>query len=149
MSEKVEEVIKLIELELNRYGSNESPISRARNFRLKKIKEYLISKGFPQSEDEKLELALHPFYFQEALYDDLDIFSIDGDSGHLTIPYEIDLAVQTGGYFRGDVSEEIFDSYTSSRTNAIDYWQNKKFEKREKLIEKIIKYLKRITNRLN
>ncbi|HMO18253.1 MAG TPA: hypothetical protein PKA63_13365 [Oligoflexia bacterium] len=144
MTEKIDKVIALIDAELSRHGSDDSAISRVRNLRLNYIREYLLSKGFPKSEKDKMELSLHPFYFQEVNYDDLDIYSINGDRGHLTIPYDIDLAVQTGGYSRDDVSINIFNSYTSSRSRAIDYWQNKKLDIKENLIAKILKYLKRI-----
>lgn len=121
MPEKIENIIKMIDQEIGRYDSAEDSVSKARNSKLVQIKEYLISNGFPQTEKDKLELSLHPYYFQEVNYDDLDIYTIEGDRGHLTIPYEIDLAVQTGGYTRETVSEEIFTEYKSARSRVIDY----------------------------
>jgi hypothetical protein len=121
MSEIIENIIKMIDQEIGRYDSAESLVSKARNSKLAQIKEYLITNGFPQTEKDKLELSLHPYYFQEVNYDDLDIYTINGDRGHLTIPYDIDLAVQTGGYTRENVSEETFTEYQSLRGRVIDY----------------------------
>jgi Lon protease-like protein len=58
-------------------------------------------------------------------YDDLDIYSIAGNAGHLTSVYEIDLAVQTGGFTRADVPQETFEQYVSQRGAAIAYWREK------------------------
>lgn len=125
MPEKIKNIIEMIDQEIGRYDSAENSVSIARNSKLRQVKEYLISNGFPQTEKDKLELSLHPYYFQEVNYDDLDIYTIDGDRGHLTIPYEIDLAVQTGGYSRENVSEEIFTDYKSLRSRVIDYLRKK------------------------
>ena len=135
----------MIEREMIRSGPGQCAISKARDFRLETVKEYLLSKGFPTTQQERHELSLHPWYFQEVNYDDLDIYSITGDAGHLTNVYELDLAVQTGGYTKADLSKELFDLYVAQRSAAIEYWKEKgsKQERRESIFRKIVGFLKR------
>jgi hypothetical protein len=120
----VNDIVNKINTELELCDSYpDSGVLEIRAHRLKAVKDFLILKGFPDLTTDKLELSLHPFYFQEVNYDDLDIYTIDGDMGHLKNVYEIDLAVQTGGYTRGDISASLYESYLSNRSQAISYWR--------------------------
>jgi hypothetical protein len=124
MTLTVNEVVSKIDTELELYDSfPNSGLLEIRIRRLKAVKDFLITKGFPDVTTDKLELSLHPFYFQEVNYDDLDIYSMDGNMGHLTNVYEIDLAVQTCGHTRNDISKSLYESYQSDRLQAIDYWR--------------------------
>jgi hypothetical protein len=117
----IHDIVEMIDAELSQYNSHASSVVEARSRHLRAVKDFLISAGYPSSKEDKLNLSLHPFYFQEVNYDDLDIYSLNGDRGHLTNAYDIDLAVQTGGYTRKDITEPLYESYCCTRSEAIEY----------------------------
>ncbi len=117
-----DEIVGMIELELQKHqksGQSEVGISAARCGQLERVKRFLQAQGFPRGTKEFFELSLHPFYFQEVNYDDLDPFSKNGQLGHLVQVYQIDLAVQTGGQSRDTVSVEEYSRYSRNLSGVV------------------------------
>lgn len=98
-----------------------SAVAKARKVKLEQVKNFLNQHGFPKNKKEKRQLSLEPYYFQEAIYDDLDTMSKTGELGQLKNVYDIDLAVQTGGARREDVSDAQFASYVKERSLGMDF----------------------------
>lgn len=121
MPASINEIIELINSELEKPG--QGGVVEVRKLRLQLVKDFLATKGFPQSMRERFELALHPFYFQEVNYDDLDPYSKNGDLGQLKNVYNIDLAVQTGGFTRENISDADFCNYWRRQTGVIAWRQ--------------------------
>ena len=122
----IDEIVSMVDSELLKYENAEiETLAGMRNARLKFVKHFLIRNGFPISMRERFELSLEPFYFQEANYDDLNPCSRDGDLGHLRNVYEIDLAVQTGGYTREIISEADFSKYLKKQSGVIEWRQGR------------------------
>jgi len=86
---------------------------------VERMAEYLETRGFPSTEDEKIRLSLVPFIFQEANYDDIDWSRKNSDLGHLKAFFELDLLVHFAGRERSDISDADYAEYHALSLKAI------------------------------
>lgn len=114
-------IVKLIETDLGPfYFSSTDRVAVVRGAQLKRVRDFLIKDGFPDTDAAKLDLSLIPYVFQEANYDDISWTDREADLGHLKKILDIDFLVQSGGMPRLDVSDEEFHEYVKRSFRAID-----------------------------
>lgn len=130
----IREVCECIDGELAGYsGSSSSLMQEVRSTKLQQLGQFLRTFGFPRTKRERYETCLHPYFFQEAIYDDLDPWTRQGNLGQLLVPYTIDLAVQTGGERRDSISDKEFGRYVSELECIVAWRQG-----RAGLIERLL-----------
>ena len=64
-----------------------------------------------------------PFVFREANYDDINWTDRTAPLGHLSGLFAIDVAVQSGGRERYDLTDREYNEYVRGSFAAIDYRQ--------------------------
>lgn len=124
MALPIHDVVKMIDAELaSRPNPERNSILDMRMRRLSFARDFLLKHGYPRTRRERFELSLHPYYFQEANYDDLDPYTRTGSLGHLRNIYEIDLAIHSGGFTRADISDSAFARYRKDQAGIIPWRQ--------------------------
>ena len=119
------ELVSLINEEVSRWGGGDG-VAAVRRAALLQMRDDLQDAGFPTDRDQRRELSLVPFVFQEANYDDIDWTDRAAPLGHLAAIFAIDVAVQTGGRQRHELTDGEYNAYVRSSFAAIAYRQKQR-----------------------
>ena len=116
----VDDVIDLIDREVSSWTEAEDRVATLRRDFLNNLRDELRESGFPRKLSHRRELSLVPFFFQEANYDEIDWTSRDSPLGDLARIFAIDVAVQTGGRRRQELTQDDYSEYVEIGFSAID-----------------------------
>ncbi len=116
-------LISRINHEVSRWTGIGNGVAVARHSALLRLRDILQDTGFPTDRIQRLELSLVPVVFQEANYDDIDWTDRAAPFGHLSGIFAIDVAVQTGGRERHELTDGEYNAYVDASFAAIDYRQ--------------------------
>ena len=98
----------------------EDRVATLRRDFLNNLRDELRKSGFPREPSQRRDLSLVPFFFQEANYDEIDWTSRDSPLGGLAGIFAIDVAVQTGGRRRQELTQDDYNVYVEIGFSAID-----------------------------
>jgi hypothetical protein len=121
MPRSADELVSLIDEELPRWNPAGSALAVARHTDLLYLRDLLKRSGFPTDRDRRWELSMVPIVFQEAGYDGIEWTDRTAPLGHLSGLFAIDLAVQTGGRERHELSDDEYADYVRSSFVAIEF----------------------------
>ena len=120
-----DDLISLIDEEVSRWTHVGDGVAAARHSELLHLRDVLQRTGFPTDRNQRRELSLVPFVFQEANYDDIDWTDRTAPLGHLSGIFAIDVAVQSGGRGRHELTDGEYNEYVDGSFAAIDYRQKR------------------------
>ena len=121
MALSVDDLISQINEEVSRWTPDGDTVAVARHSSLFHLRDLLQRTGFPTDRDLRLEASLVPDVFQEANYDDIDWTDRTAPLGHLAAILAIDVAVQSGGRERHELTDAEYSEYVHMSLAAIDY----------------------------
>ncbi len=116
-----DDLISLIDEEVSRWTRGGNAVAEARHGALLHVRHVLRTTGLPTDRDQRRELSLVPFVFQEANYDNIDWTDRVAPLGHLSGIFAIDVAVQSDGRERHELTDAEYDDYVQISFDAIDY----------------------------
>ncbi len=116
-----DDLISLINEEVSRWTRVGDAVAAARHSALLHLHDVLQRTGFPTDRHQRCELSLVPLVFQEANYDDIDWTDRAAPLGHLSGIFAIDIAVQSGGRERHELTDAEYHEYVDVSFAAIDY----------------------------
>ena len=117
-----DDLISLINEEVSRWTRvGDFPVAAARHSALLHMRDVLQRTGFPKDRNQRYELSLVPLVFQEANYDDIDWTDRAAPLGHLSGIFAIDVAIQSDGRERHELTEDEYKEYVDGSFAAIDY----------------------------
>ncbi len=117
----VGDLISRIDEEVSRWTRVGDAVAVARHSALLRLRDVLQSTGLPTDRQQRCELSLVPFVFQEANYDDIDWTDRAAPLGHLSGIFAIDVAVQSDGRERHELTDAEYNDYVDKSFDAIDY----------------------------
>ncbi len=117
-----DDIVSLIDAEVPRWTHGDA-LAVARHSMLLDLRDVLQRTGLPTDRDQRRELSLVPFVFQEANYDDIDWTDRAAPLEHLSGIFAIDVAVQSGGRGRHELTDGEYNEYVDGSFAAIDYRQ--------------------------
>ena len=117
----VDDLISRINEEISRWKGVGDGVAVVRHSALLQLRDVLQSTGFPTDRNQRRELSLVPFVFQEANYDDIDWTDWAAPLGHLSAVFTIDIAVQFDGRERHELTDAEYNEYVQLSFAAIDY----------------------------
>ena len=120
MALSADDLISLINEEVSRLTPVDNAVAGARHSALLHLREVLQRTGFPTDRDQRRELSLVPLVFQEANYDDIDWTDRVAPLGQLSGIFAIDIAVQSNGRERHELTDGEYDNYVHISFAAID-----------------------------
>ncbi len=120
MALSADDLISLINEEASRLTPVDNSVAGARHSALLHLRKVLQKTGFPTDRDQRRELSLVPLVFQEANYDDIDWTDRAAPLEHLHGIFAIDIAVQTSGRERHELTDGEYDNYVQISFTAID-----------------------------
>jgi hypothetical protein len=94
-------------------------VTQVRGGAIKQIRSYLERYGFPTDPKTRQDLCLAPFFFQEALYDDVYWEEQVSDLGPLQPFFEIEFMVVSEGVTRRGATKDQFEHYLSLARGSI------------------------------
>ncbi len=121
MALSVDDLISLIDEEVSRWTRGGDAIAVARHSALLHLRDVLQRTGFATDRNQRRELSLVPLVFQEANYDDIDWTDRAAPLGHLSGIFAIDVAIQSDGRERHELSDAEYIEYVHKSFAAIDY----------------------------
>ena len=121
MPHSKDDLIRLINEELSRRPGAADGVVAVRRSVLLNLRDALERTGFPSDRDQRLGLSLVPFWFQEANYDDIDWTDRAAPLRHLSGILAIDVAVQSDGCERHELTDAEYSEYVHVSLAAIDY----------------------------
>ena len=116
-----DDLISLIDEEASRWAPVGNTVAAARHSALLHLRDVLRRTGFPTDRLQRRELSLVPFVFQEANYDDIDWTDRAAPLGHLSGIFAIDVAAQSDGRERHELTDAEYNEYVDISFAAIDY----------------------------
>ncbi len=116
-----DDLISLIDEEVSRWTRIGNSEAAARHGALLHVRDILQRTGLPTVRDLRRELSLVPFIFQEANYDDIDWTDRVAPLEQLTGIFAIDVAVQSDGRERHELTDAEYNDYVYRSFDAIDY----------------------------
>ena len=116
-----DDLISLIDEEVSRWTPVDNAVAAARHGALLYLRDVLQRTGLPTDRKQRRELSLVPFVFQEANYDDIDWTDRVAPLGHLSGIFAIDVAVQSDGRERHELTDAEYNDYVHRSFAAIDY----------------------------
>ncbi len=120
-----DDLISLINKEVSRWTHIGVGVAAVRHSALLQMRDVLQRTGLPTDRDQRRELSLVPFVFQEANYDDIDWTDRAAPLEHLSGIFTIDVAVQSDGRERHELTDAEYDEYVDVSFAAIDYRQKR------------------------
>ena len=120
-----DDLISLINKEVSRWTHIGEGVAAVRHSALLQLRDVLQRTGLPTDRDQRRELSLVPFVFQEANYDDIDWTDRAAPLEHLSGFFTIDVAVQSDGRERHELTDAEYDEYVDVSFAAIDYRQKR------------------------
>ena len=121
-----DDLIALINEELPHWAHEGDALAALRHRALLGVRDALQTTGFPTDRQDRLDLSMVPFVFQEANYDDLGWTDRTESLGHLSGIFAIDVAVQSGGRERHELTDAEYSDYVDMSFAAIDYRQKRR-----------------------
>ena len=118
-----DDLISLIDEEVSRWMRAGDATAVARHGALLHLRDVLKRTGFPTHRNQRLELSLVPLVFQEANYDDINWTDRIAPLGHLSGIFSIDVAVQSDGRERHELTDAEYNEYVKISLAAIDHRQ--------------------------
>ena len=115
-----DDLISRIDEEAPRWMRVDDVVAMARHDALVHLRDFLQKTGLPTEHDQRRELSLVPLLFQEANYDDLDWTNRTAALGHLSALFDLDVAVQSDGRLRHELTDAEYDVYVHGSFAAID-----------------------------
>ena len=106
-----DDLTSLIDEEVSRWTRVGNAVVVARHSALLHLRDVLQRTGFPTDRSQRHELSLVPLVFQEANYDDIDWTDRAAPLGHLFGIFAIDIAVQSGGRERHELTDAEYHEY--------------------------------------
>ena len=116
-----DDLISLINEEVSRWTRGGDTVAAVRHGALLNLRDVLRRTGFPTDRHQRRELSLVPFVFQEANYDDIDWTDRAAPLGHLSGIFAIDVAAQSDGRERHELTDAEYNEYVDISFAAIDY----------------------------
>ncbi len=116
-----DDLIARIDEEVSRWTSVGDTVAVARHGALLHVRDVLRRTGFPSDRNQRRELSLAPLVFQEANHDDIDWTDRTAPLGHLSGIFAIDVAIQSGGRERHELTDAEYNEYVETSFAAIDY----------------------------
>jgi len=116
-----DDLISQINEEVSRLTPVGNAVAGARHSALLHLRDVLRRTGFPTDNKQRRELSLVPLVFQEANYDDIDWTDRAAPLGHLSGIFAIDVAVQSDGRERHELTDAEYNEYVDGSFAAIDY----------------------------
>ncbi|MCZ6481580.1 MAG: hypothetical protein O6929_14455 [candidate division NC10 bacterium] len=116
-----DDLISQINEEVSRLTPVGNAVAVARHSALLHLRDVLRRTGFPTDSKQRHELSLVPLVFQEANYDDIDWTHRAAPLGHLSGIFAIDVAVQSAGRERHELTDAEYKEYVDGSFAAIDY----------------------------
>ena len=116
-----DDLVSLINKEVSRWTRVGDAVAVARHCALLHLRYVLRTTGLPTDRDQRRELSLVPFVFQEANYDNIDWTDRVAPLGHLSGIFAIDVAVQSDGRERHELTDAEYNDYVYRSFDAIDY----------------------------
>lgn len=120
-----DDLISLINEEVSRWTRVGDVLALTHYSELLHLRDVLQRAGFPTDRNQRRELSLVPFVFQEANYDDIDWTNRAAPLGHLSGIFAIDVAAQSSGCARHELTDGEYDEYVNASFAAIDYRQRR------------------------
>ncbi len=120
-----DDLISLINKEVSRWTHIGVGVAAVRHSALLQMRDVLQRTGLPTDRDQRRELSLVPFVFQEANYDDIDWTDRAAPLEHLSGIFTMDVAVQSDGRERHELTDAEYDEYVDVSFAAIDYRQKR------------------------
>ena len=117
----VDDLISLIDEEVSRWTPVGNAVAAARHGALLHVRDVLQRTGLPTDRKQRRELSLVPFIFQEANYDDIDWTDRVAPLEQLSGIFAIDVAVQSNGRERHELTDADYNDYVQISFDAIDY----------------------------
>jgi hypothetical protein len=115
-----EDLISRIDIEAARLTVDDDAVSEVRRAALLYLRDVLEKTGFPTDRKQRCNLSLVPYIFQEANYDDIDWTDRTASLGHLSGIFAIDLAFQSEGRERHELTDAEYNEYIHTSFAAID-----------------------------
>jgi hypothetical protein len=116
----VDDLIPLIDRDISRWAAG-GPVAMARRRALLHLRDVLQRTGFPTERNQRRALSLVPLVFQEANYDDIAWTDRAAPLGHLSDIFAIDIAVQSSGRERHELTDAEYHEYVDMSLAAIEY----------------------------
>ena len=116
-----DDLISLIDEEASRWTRVGNTVAAARHSALLHVRDVLRRTGLPTDRHQRRELSLVPFIFQEANYDDIDWTDRAAPLEQLSGIFAIDVAVQSDGRERHELTDAEYNEYVDISFAAIDY----------------------------
>jgi hypothetical protein len=116
-----DDLISLINDEVSQWTRVGDGVAVARHYALTDLRDALQKMGFPADRHQQHELSLVPFVFQEANYDDIDWTDRVAPLEHLSGIFAIDVAAQSGGRERHELTDKEYNEYVHISFAAIDF----------------------------
>ena len=116
----VDELISRIDDQVAGLTPNDDPFATARHAALLYLRDVLRQSGYFADRTQRRELSLVPLVFQEANYDDIDWTDRAAPLWQLAGIFEIDVAAQSGGRERHELTDAEYDEYVKMSFAAID-----------------------------
>ena len=121
MALSADDLISLIDEEASRWTPVGDGVAAARHGALLHLRDVLQKTGLPTDRKQRRELSLVPFIFQEANYDDIDWTDRVAPLEQLSGIFAIDVAVQSDGRKRHELTDAEYNDYVQISFDAIDY----------------------------
>ncbi len=106
-----DDLISLIDEEVSRWTRVGNVVAEARHGALLHVRDVLQRTGLPTDREQRRELSLVPFIFQEANYDDIDWTDRVAPLEQLSGIFAIDVAVQSDGRERHELTDAEYNEY--------------------------------------
>jgi hypothetical protein len=117
----VDDLISLIDEKVSQWTPVDNAVAAARHGALLHVRDVLQRTGLPTDRNQRRELSLVPFVFQEANYDDIDWTDRVAPLEQLSGIFAIDVAVQSDGRERHELTDAEYNDYVHMSFAAIDY----------------------------
>ncbi len=117
----VDDLISLIDEKVSQWTPVDNAVAAARHGALLHVRDVLQRTGLPTDRKQRRELSLVPFVFQEANYDDIDWTDRVAPLEQLSGIFAIDVAVQSDGRERHELTDAEYNDYVHMSFTAIDY----------------------------
>ncbi len=117
----VDDLISLIDEKVSQWTPVDNAVAAARHGALLHVRDVLQRTGLPTDRKQRRELSLVPFVFQEANYDDIDWTDRVAPLEQLSGIFAIDVAVQSDGRERHELTDAEYNDYVHMSFAAIDY----------------------------
>lgn len=114
------DIMRMIDDALARHGNHTDPVSVSRRRFLIDLRATVKELGLPLPEEQKLNVCIMPFIFQELNHDDYNWSSRTSPLGQLEDLVDIDVAIWSNGCRRAEMTDVEYGNYWEFCMTAID-----------------------------